>query len=120
MDIFIELFIHGYIYSRPLPHLPPKGNSKFEILLVKTFSLKQKANEILLATIEGIRFCLLEKTDYGSFRQGITISKCKTKAIQADLGILRTLGYSELWYIQNSRHIQNPVSHLRWSVLQKC
>ena len=40
-------------------------------------------------------------------------------------GIFRTLAYLELeaysepWYIQNPRHIQNSVNHLRWNVLQK-
>ena len=40
-------------------------------------------------------------------------------------GIFRTLAYLELeaysepWYIQNPRHIQNTVNHLRWNVLQK-
>ena len=39
--------------------------------------------------------------------------------------IFRTLAYLELeassepWYIQNSRHIQNTVKHLRRNVLQK-
>ena len=39
--------------------------------------------------------------------------------------IFRTLAYLELeassepWYIQNSRHTQNTVKHLRWKVLQK-
>ena len=27
--------------------------------------------------------------------------------------------YSEPWLIQNLRHIQNTVKHLRWNVLQK-
>ena len=39
------------------------------------------------ATIEKIIFFLFKKTIYGSFRQGITMEKCKTKAIQADLTI---------------------------------
>ena len=33
--------------------------------------------------------------------------------------IFRTLTYSELWHMQNPRHIQNTVKHLRWNVLQK-
>ena len=62
------------------------------------------------------------------------MGKCKTKAIKADLGtfkhnkacpgiiqaysvmlktlynpgIFRAVVYSELWYIQNQKHIQNP------------
>ena len=31
-------------------------------------------------------------------------------------GTFRTLLYSERWHIQNLRHIQNPVTHLRESV----
>ena len=38
--------------SRPPARSAPKGNSKFEILIIKIFSLKQKANQILPATIE--------------------------------------------------------------------
>ena len=33
--------------------------------------------------------------------------------------LFRTLAYSESWYIQNPRHIQNTVKHLRWNVLKK-
>ena len=39
-------------------------------------------------------------------------------------GIFRILAfseqeaYSEPWYIKKPRNIQNPVKHLRWSVLQ--
>ena len=44
-----------------------KVNSKFEILLVKIFSLKKKKNQILPATIEKIKCCLFKKTVYGSF-----------------------------------------------------
>ena len=65
----------------------PKENGKFEILIAKIFSLKQKANQILSATLEKIKFCLFKKTVYGSFRQDITTEKCKIKAIQADIDI---------------------------------
>ena len=41
--------------------LAPKGNSKFEIALVKIFSLKQKPNKIT-ATIEKINFCVSRRT----------------------------------------------------------
>ena len=34
-------------------------------------------------------------------------------------GLFRTLTYSERWYIQNPRHIQDTVKRLRWKVLQK-
>ena len=38
--------------------------------------------------MEKIFFFLLKKTIYDSFRLGIAMEKCKTKAIQADLTIL--------------------------------
>ena len=46
--IFILLQPHSCL----LAPMAPIGNSKFEILLVKVFTLKQKANQIPLATIE--------------------------------------------------------------------
>ena len=36
------------------------------------------------------------------------MGKCKTKAIQTDLGILRAVVYPELWHIQNQKHILKP------------
>ena len=47
---------------------PPKSNCKFKISLVKIFSLKQKTNQILPATIEKVKFCLFKKTASCSFR----------------------------------------------------
>ena len=37
--------------------------------LQKIFSLKQKTNQILSATLEKIKYCLFEKTVYGSFKK---------------------------------------------------
>ena len=64
-----------------------------------------------------------------SRRQGLTKRKCKTKAIQADLGmhihaycgIFRQVkAHSGIFrYIQDQRHIQNPVKYLKWSVFRK-
>ena len=34
-------------------------------------------------------------------------------------GIFRTMAYLEPWYIQNLKHIQKSVKHLRWNVSQK-
>ena len=83
-----------------------------------------------------------KKVTMRSNRQCITRGKCKTRAIQVDLGLFThmqayvgifsysqaysgiikaysepcvTLWYSEPWYIQNQRHIQNLVKYLRWS-----
>ena len=62
-DIFIR-YIIGWVYQDSQPLFPSalKGNSKFEIVIVKIFSLKQKKqqNQIISAT--------LEKIVYGSFK----------------------------------------------------
>ena len=97
-----------YQDSRPPATQALKSNSKFEILLVKIFSLKQKANQILPVTVGKIKFCLFNSTAHSS-RQGITMGTCKTKALQADLGIFTHIlaysgiiqAYSELCFIQN-------------------
>ena len=64
IDIF-NGYIIGYIGYIPFSSI---GNTKSEILLVKIFSIKQKKNQILPATIEKIKFLLFKKTVYGSFR----------------------------------------------------
>ena len=75
---------------------------------IKHFQLLLEKNKLLFP----------KKTVNGSFRYGITMSKCRTKAIQTDLptfrhnqtypGIIQaysdvcvTLTYLKLWYIQN-------------------
>ena len=80
------------IYSLGIPRFRapghcPKDKSKFEILLVKIFCLEQKTNQIHSATIEKIKYFVFKKTINGSIRQRMTMGKCKTKAIQADLGV---------------------------------
>ena len=81
----------------PPTNSPSKGNSKFEILIVKMFSLKQKTNQMLSETIEKINVLLFKKTIYGFFGQSITMEKCKTKAIQADLIIFKHIpAYSDI------------------------
>ena len=45
----------------------PKGNSIFEILLVKVFSLKQKKNQILSSTIEKKTVLSLQEKSLMSF-----------------------------------------------------
>ena len=75
----------------PLPS-DPKGNKTFEILLVKIFSTLQKTknkSNTCTASIEKIKksnFAFSKKV-YNFFKQEIKVGKCKTKAIQADLGI---------------------------------
>ena len=39
------------------------------LLFAKIFSLKQKANQILSATLEKIKYSLFKKTVYGSFKK---------------------------------------------------
>ena len=67
-------------------------------LLVKIFSPKHKTNQTLPAAIEKNKFYL------GIF----THIQAYSEIIQA---------YSEAWNIQNLRHIQNPVKHLRLCAL---
>ena len=57
-----------YHDSRPPAPSVPKGNRRFEVVLVKEFSLKHKANQILPATTEKIEFCLFKKIASYSFR----------------------------------------------------
>ena len=91
----------GYKIQGHRPSVP-KGNSKFEIVLVKILSLKRKTNQIFPATLEKIKFCLFKKTVYSSFKQGITMVKCKIKAIQAYLGISTHItAYSDIFRYVN-------------------
>ena len=121
------VYIIGWAYqdSRHPVLSTPKGNSKFDILLVKnTQSKTKKQNQILPVTIKKIKFLLFKKTVYGSFRQRITIGKRKTKVIHTDLGTFRhnqtypriIQAYSGIFRvrdIQNPRYIQKPAKHLR-------
>ena len=50
----------------------PKGNRRFGVLLLTKFSLKHKANQVLPATTEKIKFCLLNYIASYSFRLYIT------------------------------------------------
>ena len=50
--LFFCYFKMVYQAWRPLDPSAPRGNNKFEILLVKVFSLKQKSNQMLPVTIE--------------------------------------------------------------------
>ena len=43
----------------------------------------------------------------------------RTRGIFRTVTYLELEAYSEPWFIQNPRHIQNTVKHLRWNVLQK-
>ena len=63
IDIFIG-YIIGWVYSRTPASSASKDNSKFETLLIKIISLKQKN---LSATVEKMKFFLFKKTVYGSF-----------------------------------------------------
>ena len=79
----------------------PKANSKFENLLVKIFSPKQKTNQILSATVE---FCLFKK------KSMVPLDKRLQWVIrnQVSSGVIQAL---KPWYIQNPgiyRTIMSP------------
>ena len=48
-----------------------------------------------------------------------SVSLCLRASCIQNLGIFRTLTYSESWHARNPRYIGNPVKHLQRSVLQK-
>ena len=64
------MYIIGWVYQDSWSSVPSalKVNNKFEVLLVKILSLKQKQNQELLAITENIKFLLLKKTYYDFFR----------------------------------------------------
>ena len=53
----VFLGISRFTGSGPSVH---KGNSKFEILLVKITSLKQEANQIVPTSTEKFKYCLFK------------------------------------------------------------
>ena len=75
-----------------------------KLLFAKIFSLKQKTNQILSATLEKIKYCLFKKTVYVSFKKQKPFRQMQIYLyifwhIQIYFGISR--------YIH--RHIQNPL-----------
>ena len=71
-----------YQSSQPQAPLPLKSNNKFEILLVKIFTLKQNTNPIHPATKEKIKIYLFKKTASGQIAKKWTEKfqkKCKNK-----------------------------------------
>ena len=83
---------------QPLAPSNPRDYNKFNILLVKVFSLKQKTNQILPATIEKKNQILsLQPLEYsGIFRN-----------IQAHSEPCVSLAYSKPWHNENQRQFQN-------------
>ena len=69
------------------PPSDPKGNKTIEILLVKIFSILQKTKNKSNTYCKYKSNFVFWKKVYNSFKQEIKVGKCKTKAIQADLGI---------------------------------
>ena len=83
-----------------LPVIASEGSSKFEILLVKIFKLKPKIYQIVSATTQKIKSFFFKKTIFVYFRQNVTMGKCKTKAIQADLGkFTHITAYSDISHL---------------------
>ena len=105
------------------------GNSRFEILLLKLFNLKQTKPNTSSYYRKKSNFYFPRKQSSVSLDKEL----CKTKAIQTDLctfrhnqvypgiiqaysvifktlcnpGIFRTLVYPKPWHIQNQKHIQS-------------
>ena len=110
---------HRYIFwvyqdSRS-PAVGPKGNSKFEILLLQIFSLKPKKKQVKY-------FQPLQKTILGSFILGFTMRKCKAKAVQADFQVnSRTLPHIRA-YSNIFRHNQaySGIIQLIQAFLEPC
>ena len=75
---------------------------------------QEKAFLIYRKTETPKKFFIFQKNGtflYFSKRKGIG------KGIFRTLGYLEPEAYSDSWYIQNPRHIQNTVKHLRCNVL---
>ena len=62
-------YIFGWLYQdlQTQALSASKGNSKFKILLVKIFILKQKTKSNASTYYKKIKFLLFKKTVYGSF-----------------------------------------------------
>ena len=56
-----------------------KANSKFGILLVKIFGLKQNTTQILPAALGKIKFCLLTKQPHVALDKGLQFGNVKQK-----------------------------------------
>ena len=108
----------SFIYQ-DLRALSPNDNRKFWILLVKIFSLKPRnksntssyyrRNQILFLQENSLTF--LQTINFVKIisRLGSKKETCKTKAIQADLGIFtHILTYSDI-----IRHIQELFRHIQ-------
>ena len=89
--IYIYIYIYIYIFNRYIKIYCPRSPSskcisKFEIILVKIFSLKQKNKSNTSTCYRKNQISSLQENsplqENSSFRQGITMRKCKTKSIQ--------------------------------------
>ena len=85
------IYIYIYIFNRYIKIYCPSSSSskcisKFEIILVKIFSLKQKNKSNTSTCYRKNQISSLQENsplqENSSFRQGITMRKCKTKSIQ--------------------------------------
>ena len=63
-------YIIGWVYQdlQPPSLSAPKGDKKFDIFLVKVFSIKQNKNKIKYNQLICKKILLFKKTVYGSFR----------------------------------------------------
>ena len=72
--VILSFFFHSYLCEYLIkPDEATKSRKSTitmsKLLFAKIFSLKQKANQTLSATLEKIKYCLLKKTVYGSFKK---------------------------------------------------
>ena len=101
----------GKIQSPCGPFSPQTQQQSWSFTCKNIQPKNKKENQILPTSIEKIKFLLSKKTVDGSFRSGITMGECKTKAIQTNLG---TLTHSLI-----IRHIQELFRHIQ-AYLEPC
>ena len=95
----------GYIKIQGTPTTPKAPLGPKVTALLKFTCKKISLHQILPASLKKIKFLLFKEIVHVSFRQEITIGKCKAKAIQTALGTVR----HNQAYPGVVRHIRNPV-----------
>ena len=91
----------------------------------QTFSLKIITLFLKKTCSKKVSYIFSKKTFLIFRKRNFLICSHKKFFFYFGKGIFRTLAcleleaYSEPYYIQNPRHIQHTVKHLRWNVLQK-
>ena len=108
IDKFIEYIkIHGPWSSAP------KGNSKFETLLVKIFILKNKKNKSnTFSYFRTNQILSVQESSLWVLQTRECNGNCKTRAVQADLGtFMHITAYSDI-FRGIARYIQDLFRHI--------